>query len=42
MMEKLLNIEYFSIENSFKLKLKTIGEFGLAFGIIGKPLVSKI
>jgi hypothetical protein len=27
----------FSIENSFELKLKTIGEFGLAFGIIGNP-----
>jgi hypothetical protein len=31
MMEKLLNIEFFSIEHSFKLKLKTIGEFGLTF-----------
>jgi hypothetical protein len=40
--EKLLNIEYFFIDNSFKSKLKTIGEFGHTFGIFWKPSVSRI
>jgi hypothetical protein len=35
---KILNIEqFFSIDNSFKSKLKIMREFGCAFGIIGKP-----
>jgi hypothetical protein len=41
-MEKLLNIEYFIIINSFKWELKATGEFGCIPGAIGKPLVSKI
>jgi hypothetical protein len=35
-MEKLLNIEQIFIENSFKLKIKNIGEFGCAIGVVGK------
>jgi hypothetical protein len=29
-------------ENSFKLKLKTIEEFGHVLGIVGKPSMSRI
>ncbi len=36
-MKKLLNIAQLFIENSFKSKLKSIGEFWHAFGIVGKP-----
>ncbi len=42
MVEKLLNIDQFFTENSFKLKLKIIEEFGHAFGIVGKPSMSRI
>jgi hypothetical protein len=37
-------IEYWIIfiENSFKSKLKIIGEFGCPLDIVGKPSVSKI
>jgi hypothetical protein len=41
-MEKLVNIEQISTQNSFESKLKIIGEFGCTFGILGKPLVSKV
>jgi hypothetical protein len=41
-MEKLVNIEQISTQNSFESKLKTIGEFVCTFGILGEPLVSKI
>ncbi len=41
-MEKLLNTEIFSIENSFKSKLKIIGEFGRALDIVGKPSMIRI
>jgi hypothetical protein len=37
MVEKLLNIEQFFIEYYCKSKLKIIGEFGHALGIIGNP-----
>jgi len=36
-MKKLLNIAQLFIDNSFKSKLKSIGEFLHAFGIVGKP-----
>ncbi len=36
-MKKLLKIAQLFIENSFKSKQKSIGEFWHAFGIIGKP-----
>ncbi len=42
MVEKLLNIEQFLIEYYCKSKLKIIGEFWHALGIIGKPLMTKI
>jgi len=44
MVEKLLNIEQFFIENSFKSKLKFLGEFRHNFqlGIVGKPLMDRI
>ncbi len=42
MVEKLLNIDQFFTENSFKLKLKIIEEFGHAFGTVGKPSMSRI
>jgi hypothetical protein len=42
MVEKVLNIELFPLKNSFKSKLKIIGEFGHAFSIFAKPLVSRI
>jgi hypothetical protein len=34
MVEKLLHIEQFFIENSFKSKLKFLGEFGHFLGIV--------
>jgi hypothetical protein len=40
--EKLLHIEQFFDENSFKSKLKFTREFGHTFGIIGKPSMSRI
>jgi hypothetical protein len=42
MVEKLLCIEQFFNENSFKSKLKFTREFGHTFGIIGKPSTSGI
>jgi hypothetical protein len=42
MVEKLLNIEQFFIENLFKSKLKFLGEFGHFLGIVGKPLMNRI
>jgi hypothetical protein len=46
MVEKLLNIEQFSnnifIENSFKLRLQIIRDFGCTIGVVGKPLVVRI
>jgi hypothetical protein len=41
-MGKLLNIEQFFHENSFKSKVKTTREFGYNFGIVRKPLMSRI
>jgi len=41
-MGKLLNIEQLFLENSFKSKVKTTREFGCNFGIVGKPLLSRI
>jgi hypothetical protein len=41
-MEKLLNIEQFFTTNSFKSKLRIIGEFGHTLGIIGNSSVSRI
>jgi hypothetical protein len=35
--KKLLNIAQMFIENSFKSKLKSIGEFLHSFGIVEKP-----
>jgi hypothetical protein len=40
MMEKLLNIKHFLVENSLKLKIY-IGEFGCIFYIIKKSLNEK-
>ncbi len=40
MAKKLLNIDFFFIENSFKSKLKFMGKFGHRFGIVGKPSVN--
>jgi hypothetical protein len=37
MVEKLLNIEHFSNENSVQSKLTIIGEFGCTLGVVGKP-----
>jgi hypothetical protein len=34
--------EFLFIENSFKLKLKIIGEFGHTLGIAGKPSLRKL
>jgi hypothetical protein len=42
MVEKLLNIEQFFIEKSFKSKLKFLAEFGHFLGIVGKPLMNRI
>jgi hypothetical protein len=42
MVEKLLNVEHFFIENSFKSKQKFLGEFGHSLGIVGKPLMNRI
>jgi hypothetical protein len=36
MVKKILNIEQFFLEHSFKEKLKIIGEFGCAHGIVRK------
>jgi hypothetical protein len=41
-MEKLLNIEFFSIENLFKSKPKNIREFGCVLGNVRKLSMSKI
>jgi hypothetical protein len=41
-MERLLNIEQIFAQNSFESKLKIIGKCGCTFGILGKPLVSRI
>jgi hypothetical protein len=42
-MEKLWNVEqFFFIKNSSKSKFKIIKKVGCAFGIVGKPLVSRI
>ncbi len=38
-MEKLLNIELFFTENSFKSKLKNIGQFGHILDLLGKLLL---
>jgi hypothetical protein len=40
--KKLLNIEQFFIDNSFKSRIKNLGKFGHAFDITEKPLVNKI
>jgi hypothetical protein len=37
MAEKILNTEPIFIENLFKSKVKTIGQFGLAIDIVEKP-----
>jgi hypothetical protein len=42
MVEELLNIEHFFTKNPFKSKLKYIVEFVGTFGIIGRPLVSRM
>jgi hypothetical protein len=39
MVEKLLNIEYFFTENSFKSKLKNIGQFGHTLDFVGKTFI---
>ncbi len=41
---KLLIIEscHFVNENQTKLKLKTVLEFGVVLGVVGKPLASQI
>jgi len=41
-MEKLLNFEQIFVQNSLESKLKIIGKFGCTFGILGKPLVSRV
>ncbi len=40
-MKKLLNIAHCFTENSFTSKLKIIGEFRHAFGIVGKPSIRR-
>jgi hypothetical protein len=39
--KKLLNIAHCFTENSFTSKLKIIGEFRHAFGIVGKPSIRR-
>jgi hypothetical protein len=40
--EKTFNIEYFYIENVFKLKVKVMEEFGHVLHNVRKPSMSKI
>jgi hypothetical protein len=42
MVEKSLKLNKLFNRNSFKSKLKNTKKFGHTFGIIGKPLVSRI